>query len=157
MAGVELLPIVFSLALSEISSQAVNEASQASLAHRFGCHLAHARGSEMNPAKNARIRDFGDRARETRKRACAGTYIRGDRKCRIVSKRGGEDERGGATHRGMGRWILWMCGSAALEKIQPWLPGRIGVGGSETRPDRCDRPPENVAVLAIPTCDCRVG
>ena len=43
MAGVELLPIVFSLALSEISSQAVNEASQASLAHRFGCHLASAR------------------------------------------------------------------------------------------------------------------
>ena len=81
MAGVELLPIVFSLALSEISSQAVNEASQASLAHRFGCHLAHAlrvstrnlprffpahlhaRGSEMNPAKNTRIRDFGDRDR----------------------------------------------------------------------------------------------
>ena len=55
---------------------------------------AHARGSEVNAAKDARIGDFRHRVRETRKRMSAWTHIRGDTKSCVLSKRSGKDERG---------------------------------------------------------------
>src|ERR1700685_3266461 len=76
----------------------------ASLTHRVSRHVirhsstqricTHAAGSEVNAAKHARIGDFRYRIRETRKRTSARTYIRGDAKRRVISERGGEDERG---------------------------------------------------------------
>ena len=88
----------------------------------------------MNPAKNARIRDFGDRARETRKRACAGTYIRGDRKCRIVSKRGGEDERGGALTE---EWADGYYGCAGVPLLKKSSHGsQVGSASAGVRPVR---------------------
>jgi hypothetical protein len=76
----------------------------APFAHRVSRHVvryrstervcAHAAGSEMNAAKDACIGDFRYRIRETRKRTSARTYIRGDAKRRVISERGGEDERG---------------------------------------------------------------
>ena len=71
----------------------------------------------MNAAKDARIGDFRNRVRETRKRTSARTRIRGDAKRCVLSKRGGEDERGRTTHRGMARRILGMRWSAGRKKV----------------------------------------
>src|SRR5580704_6706713 len=53
--------------------------------------------------------------------------------------------------------ILGMRGCAGRKEVQPWHPSRVGIRGCEARADRGDRPPENVAVLAIPAGDGRVG
>src|SRR5580704_13915543 len=118
---------------------------------------ADAAGSEVNAAEDACIGDFRYRVREARKRSSARTYIGGHGKRGVLSKRGGEDERGRTTNRGMARRVFWMCRSAGREKIQPWHPGGVGIRGCETRSDGGDRPPEDVAVLAIPACNGRVG
>jgi len=139
----------------------------ASRAHRVFRHVirhsstqricAHARGSEVNAAKDARIGDFRHRVRETRKRTSARTHIRGDAKRCVLSKRGGEDERRRTTHCGMTRRILGMRWSASRKEVQPWHPSWIRVCGRETVPDCGYRPPENVPVFAIPARDGRVG
>src|SRR6202035_5159282 len=99
----------------------------ASRAHRVFRHVirhsstqricAHARGPQVNAAKDARIGDFRHRVRETRKRTSARTYLRGDAKRRILSKRGAEDERGRTTQRGMARRILGMRWSASRKEV----------------------------------------
>src|ERR1700693_5053967 len=127
------------------------------------CHIsaqhvsAHAGYSKVNASEDARVGDLRYCVRETSKRTSSGTHIRRDGKRRILSKRGGEDERSRATHRGMARWILGMRGSAARKEVQPWYPGWVRVRRDEPRADRSNRPPENVAVLAIPASDCCVS
>src|SRR5882762_7522385 len=138
----------------------------ASRTHRVSGHVishcsaqpicAHAAGSEMNAAKDAGIDDFRCRLREIRIRTSARTYLRGDAKRCILSKRGAKDESRCSTHRGMSRGILRMRRSTR-QRIQPRLPQRLGIRRRETRSDRRDRPPENVAVLAIPARDKRIG
>ena len=45
----------------------------------------------------------------------------------------------------------------AGQRVQQWLPERVGIRGGKTRSDCGDRPPEYVAVLDIPACDKRIG
>src|SRR5882762_2201808 len=83
----------------------------ASGAHRVSRHVignrsaqgvcAYARGSEVNAAKDAGVDDFRYRFREARIRTNARTYFGGDGKRCVLSKRGGKDERGCSTQRGM--------------------------------------------------------
>ena len=139
----------------------------ASHTHRVSRHVirhssaqricAHTAGSEVNPAKDARIGDFRCRVREIMKRASsARAYFRGEAKVCVLSKRGGKDESRCSTHRGVGRRVLGMRRSAG-QRVEPWLPQRVRIRGRRTRSDCRDRPLENVAVLAIPACDKRVG
>jgi hypothetical protein len=50
-----------------------------------------------------------------------------------------------------------MSRSASREEVEAWRPGRVRVGSwiaiGITGPDRGDRPPEDIPVLAIPTSD----
>src|SRR6266704_3543995 len=84
------------------------------------------------------------------------TYLGGDVEGGVLSKRGSQDERGGATVRGMRRWILGMRRSAG-QRVQQWPPIGVGVSRRGTRSDRGDWPPRKVAVLAIPARHYRVG
>src|SRR4029077_8971320 len=73
------------------------------LTHRVSRHVirhsstqricAHATGSEVNAAKDARIGDFRYRVREIMKRASSvRAYFGGETKVCVLSKRGGKDE-----------------------------------------------------------------
>ncbi len=114
-----------------------------------------ATASEVNAAKDTRIGDFGDRLGKPRIGTRAWTYLGGEAECGVLSKCGSQDERGGATIRGMGRRILGMRRSTG-QRVQQWPPIGIGVSRRGTRSDRGDWPPENVAVFAIPARRYRV-
>jgi hypothetical protein len=49
-----------------------------------------------------------------------------------------------------------MRGGAGRKEVQPRYPGWIRIRGDDPFPDRRNRPPENVAILAIPARDGRV-
>src|SRR5580765_4849730 len=61
----------------------------------------------------------------------------------------------------MTRWIFRMSRSARREKVQPgrpvWIGIRCGIAIGIAGLDSGDRPPEYVTILAVPTCDPRVG
>ena len=115
-----------------------------------------ATASEVNAAKDTRIGDFGDRLGEARIGTRAWTYFGGEAECGVLSKCGSQDERGGATIRGMRRRILGMRRSTG-QRVQQWPPIGIGVSRRGTHSDRGDWPPENVAELAIPARRYRVS
>ena len=94
-----------------------------------------ATASEVNAAKDTRIGDFGDRLGEARIGTRAWTYFGGEAECGVLSKCGSQDERGGATIRGMRRRILGMRRSTG-QRIQQWPPIGVGVSRCGTRSDR---------------------
>src|SRR5882724_1657551 len=115
----------------------------------------------MNATEDPRVSDFRHRRREARERPRPRPRFRRHSKWRVVAKLRGEDSCCRTAHSRMPGWVLRMSRGAAREEVEPGYPGRVRIGARVaigiTTPNRSDRPPEHVAVLAVPAGDPSIG
>src|SRR5689334_10701912 len=77
--------------------------------HRLSKHIpAYERNSEVNTAKDSRVRNLRRSSRKTRECTGPRSYFRGHRERGIVTKHARQDKCRGAAHRRMARGIFGM-------------------------------------------------
>src|SRR5436853_6191130 len=106
----------------------------------------------MNATKHARVCYLSDSSRETRKRPCTRSYVRGHCESCAVPEFLTQYECGRATDRRMAGWILGMCWGSG----KPGNPGRVGIYAPRVTNGR-DRAPEHISIFAVPARNSCVG